>query len=133
MDRMLLATAAAFAVGAWAAAGPRAAAAQDFARMDAAAIQARIVGNTLTGPGRRGDCTFFDHIAMDGAATARCGSYDDAGRWRLVNDELCVKWAKRPTETCLRFFSDGTAFRVVNPDRGPQPFGFRILQGKVSG
>lgn len=107
--------------------------AQEFSRLTAAELQERVIGNTITGPGRTGSCTFFDHFAPDGSATAKCGSYTDSGTWRIAEDALCVKWSRRPTETCLVMSTDGKEYRVVNPHRGPTPFPFRILTGRQEG
>jgi len=105
-------------------------AAQEMKRLTSAEIQSRIAQNTITGAGRAGNCTFFDHFAADGSATAKYGTYNDVGRWRMGDDALCIKWSKRPNEYCLSFFGNGTAYQVVNPDRGPAPFPFAILAGR---
>lgn len=105
----------------------------EFRPMSAAEIEAGIIDNTITGLGRRGDCTFYDHFAKGGAAISKCGSYSDTGQWRMGADTLCIKWSRRPSEYCLSFQTDGTAYRVINPDRGPDSFPFSILPGRQGG
>lgn len=104
--------------------------ADDFKVMTAAEIGEKIVGNTITGLGRRGDCTFYDYFAKDGSATSKCGNYADTGQWRPGGDSLCIKWTRRSNEYCLTFQTDGSKYQVINPDRGPTPFPFSILPGK---
>ncbi|HEX7073326.1 MAG TPA: hypothetical protein VF226_04740 [Hyphomicrobiaceae bacterium] len=104
--------------------------AQEFRRLTSAEIREQIVGKTLTGSGRAGNCTFFDRFAADGSATAKCGNYSDTGQWRLGDDALCIKWSKRPNEYCLTFFTDGSKYQVINPNRGPTPFPISVVTGR---
>jgi hypothetical protein len=110
--------------------GAPSAMADSLKRLTSAEISAKIIGNTLTGAGRSGNCTFFDHFAADGSASARCGGYSDTGQWRMGEDALCIKWSKRPNEYCLVFFSDGTKYQVINPNRGPDPFPLSVIPGR---
>lgn len=113
--------------------GAQTAVAEECRRLTSADIRERITDNTLTGTGRAGNCTFFDHFAADGSASARCGAYSDTGQWRLGEDALCVKWSKRPNEYCLIFLSDGAKYQVVNPNRGPDPFPLSVVPGRPQG